>query len=170
MNELSAHWRPHLAGLAQVMNKAKCVRWDRCIDGPDILRIYGWIDRPDGRADFVIIEAHRRTDVHRDEVVAPDCYLLSSNADPDINAELAKAIDLDLGNFTPCQRIEEVFGGMVTNAIKLEPKTCDCEAAIGRDRLISCECTDGEQITCPSCGKKWVHVCDEAEGCSWVPA
>jgi hypothetical protein len=28
---------------------------------------------------------------------------------------------------------------------------------------------DGEEWTCPACGKTWVHVCDEAEGCAWYP-
>jgi hypothetical protein len=28
---------------------------------------------------------------------------------------------------------------------------------------------DGEAWTCPKCGRKWVHVCDEAEGCCWEP-
>lgn len=27
---------------------------------------------------------------------------------------------------------------------------------------------EGTVLTC-RCGKSWVHVCDESEGCSWVP-
>jgi hypothetical protein len=26
---------------------------------------------------------------------------------------------------------------------------------------------DGEEWTCLTCGERWYHVCDEAEGCSW---
>lgn len=29
---------------------------------------------------------------------------------------------------------------------------------------------DGELWTCPTCGEKWEHVCDEAEGCEWWPS
>lgn len=29
-------------------------------------------------------------------------------------------------------------------------------------------CTDGEIWDCPTCRRKWEHVCDEGEGCSWV--
>ena len=28
---------------------------------------------------------------------------------------------------------------------------------------------DGEAWTCPRCGRAWIHVCDEAEGCWWEP-
>lgn len=28
---------------------------------------------------------------------------------------------------------------------------------------------DGDEWTCPGCGRKWIHECDEAEGCSWIP-
>lgn len=26
---------------------------------------------------------------------------------------------------------------------------------------------DGEAWTCPKCGTKWIHICDEADGCCW---
>jgi hypothetical protein len=26
---------------------------------------------------------------------------------------------------------------------------------------------DGDEWTCPTCGKSYVHYCDEAEGCGW---
>jgi hypothetical protein len=29
---------------------------------------------------------------------------------------------------------------------------------------------DGYVWDCPVCKKLWEHVCDEAEGCSWMPA
>jgi len=28
-------------------------------------------------------------------------------------------------------------------------------------------CRDGERARCSTCLRVWVHVCDEAEGCSW---
>jgi transposase-like protein len=27
----------------------------------------------------------------------------------------------------------------------------------------------GQSWTCPKCGRRWVHECDEAEGCAWWP-
>jgi hypothetical protein len=29
-------------------------------------------------------------------------------------------------------------------------------------------CVDGERARCKTCHKVWQHVCDEAEGCSWI--
>jgi hypothetical protein len=31
-------------------------------------------------------------------------------------------------------------------------------------------CIDGERARCSTCKRTWVHVCDEAEGCSWTLA
>lgn len=49
-----------------------------------------------------------------------------------------------------------------------------CESAIaeaqGSDWLLSGHRQDGETIECPGCGREFVHVCTESEGCSWVPA
>ena len=27
---------------------------------------------------------------------------------------------------------------------------------------------DGARYQCAGCGRDWVHVCDEAEGCRWI--
>jgi uncharacterized coiled-coil DUF342 family protein len=51
------------------------------------------------------------------------------------------------------------------------PHSCDDElrAAQRRSEVISnFRAKGGERWTC-SCGKVYVHECDEAEGCSWVP-
>ena len=29
-------------------------------------------------------------------------------------------------------------------------------------------CVDGRKRRCSKCNRTWEHVCDEAEGCSWV--
>ncbi|HXI95620.1 MAG TPA: hypothetical protein VNG04_05810 [Candidatus Acidoferrum sp.] len=169
--QLSEPWRKHLGTISAVLNKAPRVRWDRCIDdGGGVLHLYGWVDRDDGRADFVLLNVQRYSDV--DFI---DYAFYTSSPDAELTAELAKAIGITMDVHIPCKRIEEVFGGMVTNAIKLAPKTCDCEAAIngskpGTDWLMGMERQDGEIVECPDCGKQWVHVCDEAEGCTWVPA
>lgn len=46
----------------------------------------------------------------------------------------------------------------------------DCEKSARPGFLTDGYRQDGERWTCPDCGKVWVHACDEAEGCSWVPA
>ena len=36
--------------------------------------------------------------------------------------------------------------------------------------LVSGHRVNGEVWACPVCGRRWVHVCDEAEGCAWFTA
>lgn len=45
-----------------------------------------------------------------------------------------------------------------------------CEASAPRGFLTSGQRQDGERWKCPDCGRVWIHVCDEAEGCAWFPA
>ena len=166
MNDLPAQWRPFIEPLAKVMNLVPQVRWDRCIPLDDLIRIYGWVERPDGRADFVIFESWLVEG-------RPELNFFTSSPDPELATTIATALGIAINDHVDCQRIEEVFGGMVTNAIKLDDP-CDCEAAIEAEKgagwLRRCTCEDGEKVSCPACGKGWVHICDEAEGCSWVPA
>lgn len=43
--------------IAEVLNRAPFVRWDRFTVSPDDeVNVYGWIDRDDGRSDFVLVE------------------------------------------------------------------------------------------------------------------
>lgn len=134
MNELPPLWRPFLSKIAETMNEVKRVRWDRCIDGGELLRLYGWFDRPDDHADFVILDVEWR---HRaDPTTEPLAFFFStSSADPELSAELAKAIGIEVDDHAPCQRIEEVFGGLVTNAVKLDgdrqpSRTAELERAL----------------------------------------
>jgi hypothetical protein len=43
-----------------------------------------------------------------------------------------------------------------------------CQAGIIRDEwALSGYRKDGDVWTCPKCQRRYSHVCDEAEGCSW---
>lgn len=48
--------------------------------------------------------------------------------------------------------------------------THNCEQALtdAHGSLTSGFWQEGAVLTC-SCGREWVHVCDEAEGCCWMP-
>jgi hypothetical protein len=95
------------------MNAVHQVRWDRCIDaGGGILRLYGWVDRVDDHADFVILDA-----LH--SIYGLSFLFATSSPDPSISAEMAVAIGISFDDHVSCQRIEQVFGGAVVNAIKL---------------------------------------------------
>lgn len=47
-----------------------------------------------------------------------------------------------------------------------------CQAALYEERgegwMKSGHRQEGEEVTC-RCGRSFVHICDEAEGCSWFP-
>jgi hypothetical protein len=52
------------------------------------------------------------------------------------------------------------------------PRKHSCEKSLAKDksrlvRLSDQTAQDGDLWKC-SCGKVWVHVCDEAEGCYWT--
>lgn len=44
----------------------------------------------------------------------------------------------------------------------------DCEASAAPGWLTSGYRQNGERWKCPDCGRRWVHVCDEADGCQWI--
>ncbi len=45
-----------------------------------------------------------------------------------------------------------------------------CEETLSENHnLTSGYWQEGTTLTC-SCGKRWEHICDEAEGCFWRPA
>lgn len=46
---------------------------------------------------------------------------------------------------------------------------CNCEQHAPKGFLTSVFRQDGEQWTCPNCGQKWTHFCDEGDdgGCGW---
>jgi hypothetical protein len=43
-----------------------------------------------------------------------------------------------------------------------------CDKELNEKYPTHSQALDGERWAC-SCGRVWEHVCDEAEGCCWVP-
>ena len=90
------------------------VRWDRYVPGEFHLSIYGWLDRPDDHADFVLIDVYPATrDQPRLQV-----YFTTSSADEAFGREAAEAIGVPFDSHTDCVRVEHSLPD-VTNAIKL---------------------------------------------------
>lgn len=50
----SPPWEPWLSTIAERLNLAPYVRWDRFVFYGERLLVYGWIDREDGRSDFAL--------------------------------------------------------------------------------------------------------------------
>lgn len=119
MVELPEQWRPFIVPASELLNKVPGVRWDRCVAFDSQLRVYGWVDRPDDeRADFVLVDMQLVQGVEPDEMAATTHVITSS---PTLSLAINDALDLDPDGHVDCLRVEVVFGGMVDNAIKLNP-------------------------------------------------
>ncbi len=91
------------AWCAEQMNKLPEVRWDRCTvrDPGYVASAFGWIDRPDGRSDFVLVFFGERFG------------FVTSSAE--YTREISKRLlGTDEGH-RDCQRIEDVMGDLVGN-------------------------------------------------------
>jgi hypothetical protein len=125
----------HPAEIAELLNGHPEVRWDRCFEYLGTITVFGWVDRKcpdcDGRADV----PHDPTQPcptcdgegldRRADFVAFD-IVPAENGDHGIayttsSAELSEEIGRRLGipTHVPCQRVEEVFGALVPNAVRL---------------------------------------------------
>lgn len=86
---------------AHYLNALPFVRWDRCTRAGGWVWAYGWIDREDGRADFVMLE------------FAPDAapwHLTSSAA---YSREIDRILRGTDEGHVDCERIADVFGDRV---------------------------------------------------------
>lgn len=89
---------------AELLNRLPFVRWDRCVDWGDGLVVYGWISRPDGRADFVLF-AFLWPDT------PAEAHVWSSSAER--TEEITRLLYGSEGTHTPCIRVADVFGRLV---------------------------------------------------------
>lgn len=129
---MSARSDLQLATVAHFLNRLPMVRWDRLMevsDGDDIeytMKVYGWIDRDDGRSDFVILDfgnLDERVMVGISPEGQPPPGFSTSSAmwDPVVHAMLYEGTNwkvAPVGEY-PCERVEAVLGDLVENAIRL---------------------------------------------------
>lgn len=107
------------AALAERMNRFPEVAWDRWggwyeypgdADGIHSAGVFGWIDREDGRFDFMSLHVFW-TDA---DGVYAESYTTSSAA---LSAEFAERLGVD---HVECRRIEDDLGSLVENVIRLK--------------------------------------------------
>lgn len=102
--------------IAAILNRCTIVRWDRLTDGEQDgghrnVTVYGWVDRTDGRSDFVVLEFGSWTD---------QPGFLTSSAEHE--RELYRQVFEEDGEPSqPCKRVEDELP-TVDNAIRLEPR------------------------------------------------
>jgi DNA-directed RNA polymerase subunit RPC12/RpoP len=128
--------------IAEKLERVPLVTWDRFIvedyDGTQCIRVYGWIDRDDEHADFVL--ARFWTDTER----------MGFTTSSDEFGEYIQAEwfgEETLGDHDPCRRVEDAFA--VENCVGLTEQS----------DLIS----DGGTVACPACGhdSETSYRCDE---------
>lgn len=93
---------------AQLLNRIPYVEWDRTVrydDGVEQATVYGWIRRGDGRADFVHVLFYQ------------DGGALVSTSSVEHSLDIAEALGVE--GHTDCERVENVYGDLVANAIHL---------------------------------------------------
>lgn len=103
-------------------------RWDRFIQYGGKARVYGWLDRPDGRADFLLLDF----DSHTGELLE---WITSAHPHP---ASVVERLENDDSVF--CQRVEDCFD--VPNAVRLTQPEADPEVP-GEDEFFLRATTPG---------------------------
>lgn len=105
--------------VAEAMNRLPFVRWDRFVDwshdddGDNIagVFVYGWIDRDDGRSDFVSLEYFESWGWRPE-----DCAATSSAAR---SVEIQKLLRGHADDHVDCKRVDEHFGDLVERKVVL---------------------------------------------------
>lgn len=147
------------------------VQWDRYVQTAHHVAVYGWIPRPDGRTDFVLIDLDDR---------GPMWWTSSAEH----SAEIGRLLDGE-GHHVDCKRVEEVVD--LPNVVRLKPPTdavtCpDCEGKVWRKLEVrvgepgilhspepcpTCQPSPRpDAATCPDCGgSKRVETIIEGQFC-----
>lgn len=107
------------AVVAELMNRLPFVTWDRCVEYTgaenvydDDLSVFGWIARDDGRSDFV--------ELVWPTLAKPDqCGFSTSNAER--SHEIADLLFGGHEGHLDCQRVRDVFGNLVAQAVTPKP-------------------------------------------------
>lgn len=112
-------WIRRAPEMAKLMNRAEGVRWDRFTAWGNMIRVYGWLDRDDGRADFVLVDFYAPEEEGGDL----DHSWVSSSP-----AFLLKAAGEEYGDHVPCRRVETSFGALIDEKVEIECKQLSPDA------------------------------------------
>jgi hypothetical protein len=103
--------------IAAWLNHFPEVRWDRFIDTGEQVSVYGWIDRDDGKADFLLMEFVRPEEPEAAGTMGVG-YTTSSAEYSEVFFERIYHSEAD--EHFKCQRVEHAaFGALVSRAIRL---------------------------------------------------
>lgn len=97
------------AAAAEILNRFPEIRWDRLVEDTteQLVEVYGWIDRDDGRSDFVVFR------------ITHDLCVGFTTSSAHHSSSIADRLYGHHDTHEDCQRVEEYFDGQVTNAVHL---------------------------------------------------
>lgn len=99
-------WQLKYPQVASMLNLFPEVKWDRFTEAEEGIEVYGWIDRDDGRSDFLALDIR-----------------LSANAVGFVTSSAALSEEfgerLGFHSHNDCIRVEDRFGELVSNYVKL---------------------------------------------------
>lgn len=104
------------AALAERMNRLPLVRWDRCVEHDVTAATFGWIERPDGRSDFVLLDFSWGDTVGLAGETLTWLAVGFSTSSARHSDEMSAQLELGEGH-KDCERIEDVFGDAVRQRV-----------------------------------------------------
>jgi len=96
--------RPEIPWIAEYMNRLPDVLWDRCVVGDGEGCVFGWVERPGGRHDFVLLRW-----------TPAGVGLTTSSAER--GPEFARALGIPEPLWQPLRGVEEAFGTFAPDKI-----------------------------------------------------
>lgn len=114
----------NLSVLEPYVAKLDFVQRDRYVSGLDYVTAYGWISRPDGRADFVVLDQEEGRD-------APIYWTSSAR----YSAEICRLLYGEETDHIDCQRVEHA-GLSLPNVVRLKR----CPSCDGNNVNAPCTC------------------------------
>lgn len=109
-------WYPWRGAIAEKLLAVDYVRWDRFVSFSNVLRIYGWVDREDEHADFVVLDLY----LYPGPRVDPSVMTSSAERSEELTAAILGKSE-EIGDHAGCERVEDHFGTLADlNVVRLE--------------------------------------------------
>ncbi len=110
--------------IADVLNLFPEVRWDRATGDMERFLIFGWLERPDLRSDFLALILEPENDLHYRYQPFTSSAERSEEFCKRVEDHFAGAPVAETDHAT-CQRVEDLFDGLVPSAIALAADPMD---------------------------------------------
>jgi hypothetical protein len=108
------------AVITERMNRIGEATWDRCVIQGEAASVFGWLERDDGRSDFVLLEFQwgDTKDMAGEKVTWFHAGATTSSAP--LSKSISERISGAGSPHFDCQRVEDVFGDSVRRKVELD--------------------------------------------------